>query len=327
MPLIRTQLTERLQLRHPIVGAPMGGVSGAELCAAVSRAGGLGMIGVGYGDPAWVRHELALLRQMNLREPWGAGIITWSVSTDLLEEILDARPRVVMLSFGDITELVPRIKAAGALVMAQVQTVAAAEAARDAGADFIVAQGSEAGGHGARRATLPLVPAIIDAVQPVPVLAAGGIADGRGLAAALMLGAEGVLLGTRLYASHEALGHRAAKQCLVDASGDDTARTRVFDIVRGLSWPPGYTGRAVRNAFLDCWDGQEQQLETAAEALRAPFYTAQQDGDIDTAMVWAGEAIDLIHELRPAGELVQVIAADAATRLSQAAQRLGSSSS
>ena len=319
---IHTRLTERFGLRHPIVGAPMGGVSGAALCAAVSRAGGLGMIGAGYGDPVWLHRELNRLRECSLDLPWGVGIITWSTGRELLDDIIDARPHVVMVSFGDATEVMSRLRGAGIPVIAQVQSVAAARAARDAGADFIVAQGTEAGGHGAQRATLPLVPAVVDAVKPLPVIAAGGIADGRGLAAALMLGAEGALIGTRLYASPEALGHERAKQRLLDARGDDTQRTQVYDIVRGLHWPQGYTGRAVRNAFSERWHGREAALEAEVDGLRDGFFDAQQRGDIDTAMVWAGEAVDLVRELRPAAELVQTLADEAAALLAAAPRRL-----
>lgn len=132
------------------------------------------------------------------------------------------------------------------------------------------------------------VPAITDAVAPIPVVAAGGIADGRGLAAALMLGAHGALIGTRFYATPEALGHEAAKQRIVAAHGGETARTRVFDIVRGYAWPPLYTGRALRNRFMDRWDGRETELEVALEAERAAYQAAAAKGDCGTAVVWAG---------------------------------------
>lgn len=317
--MLQTALSRRLGLQLPIIGAPMGGVSGAALCAAVSRAGGLGMIGAGYGDLDWLRRELALLRSLNPGCPWGVGLITWSSSDALVECVLDACPDVVMLSFGDVAPLMERLREADVTVMAQVQSVAAARAARDAGVDVIVAQGAEAGGHGARRSTLPLVPAVVDAVAPVPVAAAGGIADGRGLAAALMLGAQAVLVGTRLSASEEALGHPSVKHKLVERSGDDTVRTTVFDIVRELNWPRGFTGRAVENCFVRSWSGREELLRSALPAEQSRFRAAQDSGDTDTAIVWAGECIDLIHGVEPAGCIVRRIADDAGACLRKVA--------
>lgn len=316
---LETPLTRLLNINAPIVGAPMGGVSGATLCAAVSNAGGLGMIGAGYGDADWMRRELASLRALSLDRPWGVGLITWSSSDALLDCILEAAPQVVMLSFGDLRPYSARIRNAGCKLMAQVQSVAAARAARDAGADLIVAQGTEAGGHGAQRTTLALVPAVVDAVAPTPVLAAGGIGDGRGLAAALMLGAVGVLVGTRFYASAEALGHPRIKQRLLDACGDETTRTEVYDIVRGLPWPKGYTGRAVANTFVRRWNGNEQALRQQLPSARAAFDAALNDGDPENGMVWAGECIDLIHSLAPAGEILKRMVDQAAQCLHEGA--------
>ena len=234
--MIRTALTETFALSHPLVLAPMGGVSGGRLAAAVSNAGGLGLVGGGYGDRDWLARELALVQAQATRA-WGVGFITWSIGPGVLELALAHAPRAVMLSFGDPRPHADAIRAAGCALVCQVQSLAEAELAREAGADFIVAQGTEAGGHGGTRSTLALVPAIVDLVAPTPVLGAGGIADGRGVAAALMLGAQGALIGTRFCATPEALGRDAAKRRLVAASGDETARTRVFDIVRGYAWP------------------------------------------------------------------------------------------
>ncbi|HZD65787.1 MAG TPA: nitronate monooxygenase, partial [Acidimicrobiales bacterium] len=180
-----------------------------------------------------------------------------------------------------------------------------------AGADAIVAQGTEGGGHGGRRSTLPLVPAVVDAVAPTPVLAAGGITDGRGLAAALALGAHGAVLGTRFAATPEALGPAWTKARLVAASGDRTTRTRVFDAARGIAWPPAYTGRALANAFIDTWTGREEELAGDATA-RDAFAAAQREGDADQGLVWAGEGIDLLEDVAPAEELVARIVARAA---------------
>jgi nitronate monooxygenase len=301
-------------LQHPIVLAPMGGVSGGRLAAAVSNAGGLGLVGGGYGVPAWLHEELAHVQNATQR-PWGVGLITWSVDRSIVELVLRYRPQAVMLSFGDPRPHAAAIKAAGCRLICQVQGLEETRLAQEAEADLIVAQGTEAGGHGGRRATLPLVPAVVDAVSPTPVVAAGGIGDGRGLAAALMLGAHGALIGTRFYASSEALGHDQAKQRIVATRGDDTARTRVFDIVRGYGWPRAYTGRAVRNRFMDRWDGREGDLADALEAEAAAYRAATADGDCETAVVWSGEVADLIKSVDGAGALVTRISADAETRL------------
>lgn len=316
--MIVTPLTELFGLEHPIVLGPMGGVAGGELAAAVSNAGGLGMVGGGYGDAEWLKTELAIVKEKTSR-PWGAGLITWSIAPGILEQVLQAQPHAVMLSFGDPRPYAAAIKSAGCKLICQVQDMAGALLAKQAGADVIVAQGTEGGGHGGGRATFPFVPAVVDAVAPVPVVAAGGIADGRGLAAALMLGAHGVLLGTRFYASQEALGHEQAKQRIVQAQGDRTQRTRVFDLVRGYDWPDGYTGRALLNPFMKRWHGQESQLAAEAATEGPPFWAAVSDGDYNVAMVWAGEAVDLIHSLETAGSLVKTIGDEAQAQLRKAA--------
>ena len=317
--MIVTPLTEMFGLQHPIVLGPMGGVSGGRLAAAVSNAGGLGLVGGGYGDPVWLEAELTHVSEAT-RAPWGVGLITWATNADTVGLALRYRPQAFMLSFGDPRPYVAQIKAAGCKLICQVQDLESARIARDAGADLIVAQGTEAGGHGGGRATLPLVPAVVDAVAPIPVVAAGGIADGRGLAAALMLGAHGALIGTRFYASTEALGNDEAKRHIVDAHGEQTSRTNVFDIVRGYDWPRAYNGRALRNGFMQRWDGRESALEAEIETERTLFQSAIRAGDFDTAMVWAGEAVDLIRSVESAATLVARISAQAETQLRSAAR-------
>jgi nitronate monooxygenase len=292
----------------------MGGVSGGHLAATVSNAGGLGLVGGGYGDPAWLRTELSRVKE-EARRPWGVGLITWSIDRSVFDLALGYRPDAFMLSFDDPRPYAEAIKSAGCKLICQVQDVHGARMAREAGADIIVAQGTEAGGHASARATLPLVPAVVDAVAPTPVVAAGGIADGRGLAAALMLGAHGALIGTRFYASAEALGQERAKQRIVAAQGDQTARTRVFDIVRGYAWPPPYTGRALRNRFMDRWDGREGELAVALETEGTAYQASTREGDYDMAMVWASEGVDLIKSVESAATLVGRIGVEAQAQL------------
>jgi len=318
---ISTALTEKFDLEYPIVSAPMGSIAGGRLAAAVSNAGALGLVGGGYGDPEWLRTELSTARSRT-RRPWGVGLITWHATEEVLEHALSYEPHAFMLSFGDPDPFVPAIKEAGCTLICQVQDVEDGRAARAAGADIIVAQGSEAGGHGADRSTLPLVPAVVDATAPTPVLAAGGIADGRGLAAALMLGAQGALMGTRFYAATEALGHESAKERIVAAKGRDTERTRVFDVVRQHEWPQPFTGRAIRNRFMERWDGREEDLGAALDEEIPAFRAAVRGGDFDTAMIWAGEGVDLISDVAPAGELVRRIGAETEARLRHASELL-----
>lgn len=316
---LRTRLTERLGIRHPVLLAPMGFVSGGALAAAVSAAGGLGLIGGGYADPDWLEREFAAAGN----QPVGCGFITWALAGQpaSLDRALSHSPAAVMLSFGDASPFIARIKRAGALAICQVQSLGQAREALAQGADIIVAQGSEAGGHGARRATLPLVPAVVDLVaasgRDVPVVAAGGIVDGRGLAASLMLGADGALMGTRFLAAEESLSSPAAKARIIAAGGDDTLRTTVFDIVRGYDWPQEYTGRALANYFSETWHGREAALVEAGESARAGYAAAAAAGDADTAVVFAGEGIDLIHEVEPAGIILDHVIGEAEAALSR----------
>ncbi len=203
MPL-RTAFTELFSLPHPIALAPMGGMSGGALAAAVSNAGGLGIIGGGREDPGWLERELQIVTS-STSKAWGVGFQSWATDAATLERALAYRPRAVMLSFGDPRPLVEAVRRAGAMLIVQVTDLDEARQALEVEADVIVAQGTEAGGHGGRRSTLPFVPVVVDLAAPVPVLAAGGIADGRGVAAALALGAAGALLGTRFLVCREAL--------------------------------------------------------------------------------------------------------------------------
>jgi nitronate monooxygenase len=306
---LTTAFTELLSVRHPVVSAPMGGAAGGALAAAVSNAGGLGLVGGAYGKHDWVDRELALVVEQATK-PWGVGFLTWAIGPETIDRALGYEPAAVMLSFGDPGPYADRVRAAGAKLILQITDLDEARRAIDVGADVIIAQGSEAGGHGGRRATLPFVPAVVDLAGAVPVLAAGGIADGRGLAASLALGAAGVLVGTRFQASLEALISPDLGKALVGASGDDTERNRVHDIARDVGWPDRYTGRAVRNSYLDQWRDREDELRADTAAQQA-YRDAAARGDLDFAPVWAGEGVDLITELRPAGELVTEIVSEA----------------
>ena len=306
---ISNRLTQILGIEHPILLAPMDLVSGGRLAAAVSHAGGLGLLGGGYGDDGWIEREWA--RAGNARI--GCGFITWSLAKhpQLLDGALSHQPAAVMLSFGDPRPFAPAIHRAGAKLICQVQTLAQAREAMEAGADVIVAQGTEAGGHGQSVPLLTLLPQVVDACPDIPVVAAGGLADGRGLAAAMMLGAEGILMGTRFYASQEAEAHPEAKRRIVAAGSGETVRSIVFDLSRGNRWPDPYTGRLLRNRHSERWVGHEDELAATAEQVGREYAAARERGDFDIAGVIAGEACALIQDIPQAGEIVRRIVAEA----------------
>ncbi|MBY0441185.1 MAG: nitronate monooxygenase [Mycobacteriaceae bacterium] len=315
-----TRLTDFFGVRHPILLAPMDQVAGGRLAAAVTTAGGLGIIGGGYGDLEW------LLRQCDAAQGvrFGVGFITWSMARnpELLDIALARQPETIFLSFGAPAVFVDRIHQANVSLTCQVHTREQARQALDSGADVLVAQGSEAGGHGmSARSTFTLVPEVVDLVAQrsaqIPVVAAGGVADGRGLAAALALGADGVLLGTRFWACQEALVTPQAHQRALHAGGDDTIRTQVYDIVRQRDWPTGYDARLISNALIKAWHGKEAELlahlpEAVSDFQRA---VAAQDYDVITPLV--GEAIGLISRIRSAAEIVAEMIGDAARILNR----------
>lgn len=312
---LHTRLTEMLSIEHPIISAPMAFAAGGNLAATVTGAGGLELIGGGYGDAEWLKREFSDARNARV----GCGFITWSLAKrpELLDLALAHSPAAVMLSFGSPESFAPRIKAANAKLICQVQNMEHARAAVGVGADIIVAQGAEAGGHGLARATFTLVPEIADylskAAATTVLAAAGGIADGRGLAAALMLGADGALIGSRFWASAEALVNPVFQNVAVSADGDSTIRTTVVDVARKLAWPKPFTARVMKTRFIEDWHGREADLAKPEIADREMhrYVRAMQEGDPDNTGVWVGEATGLIQDVRPAGELLQKIVGDA----------------
>jgi nitronate monooxygenase len=317
---LSTRLTEFFGIEHPILLAPMAGISGGRLAAAVTAAGGLGLIGGGYGDADWLRREFDQADGARI----GYGFITWSLARnpELLDETLARRPATIMLSFGDLQPFADRIHAVGVPLIAQAQNLDHARQALDVGADIIVAQGGEAGGHGMSvRSTFTLVPDVVDLVAErspkTLVLAAGGVADGRGLAAALALGADGALVGTRLWATPEALVSPRAHERAIAARGDDTVRTRVLDVVRRLDWPGEYTVRALNNSFVDTWHGNEDHLRESLPVALDTFEKAVTAEDFDTAAVIVGEGVGRVRDVRPAGDIVREMVRDASRILNQ----------
>lgn len=325
---LKTAFTELLSIEHPVVCAPMTPDAGGALAAAVSNAGGLGLIGGGTGGvqkicnsggpPDTERHEREISVVVGqTTKPWGIGFLTWGLTQEVLERALSHRPAAVLLNFGDASPFAELVHRAGSVLIVGVTDLNEARQALSAGADVIVAQGGEAGGHGGRRATLPFVPAVVDLAGSTPVLAAGGIADGRGLAAALVLGASGAMLGTRFEASSEAQLAPWAKRSIVEGRAEDTERHQVWDVAEGGYWPRTWSERTLRNPFFEKWRGREDELE-ADTVSREAYQHASDNGDRSVSFVFAGEAIDLITDIVPAAELVEAIVSQAEMALSTA---------
>lgn len=320
--MLSTRLTRFFEIEHPVISAPMAFAAGGKLAASVTSAGGLGLIGGAYCDQQWIGSEFDAAGNV----PVGCGFITWSLAQKgdegvaLLDEVLQRDPKAIFLSFGDPGLFANRINDQGTPLICQVQTMRDARRAIDCGASVIVAQGAEAGGHGETRGTMAFVPEaatfIANNAPEVLLCAAGGIADGRGLAAALMLGADGVLVGSRFWASEEAEVHPHMLDAALAASGDDTIRSSVMDIARRLDWPERYTARVLKNAFTERWHDDIDGLLAQAEQQAALWREAWVNGDTDTANTFVGEAAGLIDAVRPAEEIVLDMVREAKDRLS-----------
>jgi nitronate monooxygenase len=322
--MILTRLSERFGIRHPIICAPMAYVAGGALAAAVSRAGGLGIVAGGYAGT--LAGEPDLEAELVRAKPgkFGVGFITWALTREpkMLTKALQHSPQCVFLSFGDPRPFAAEIRDAGAALICQVQFLSQIDIALEAGATAIVVQGTEAGGHGATRSTLPFVPEAADYLkQRSPktlLIAAGGIADGRGLAAALMLGADGVVVGSRLWASAEALTPKAHTDKAIGKTGDSTIRTKVLDALRGVPWPREYSFRFLKNKLTDEWADREADAFRAFGTMSAKYAQARAQNDLDTIAVTCGEAVGLLKG-RPAAEsIVNSMAAQAADLLRNA---------
>jgi len=315
--VIETDLTRLLGIKHPIISAPMAFAAGGKLAAAVTNAGGLGLIGGAYGDPTWIREQFSAAGNT----PVGCGFITWNLTTalesnpGLLNDILERKPKALFLSFGDPQAYAKAILDADIPFIVQVQTLHDAKHALDLGATVIVAQGSEAGGHGESRGTMTLVPEVADHLARnnygAVLCAAGGIADGRGLAAALMLGAQGVVVGSRLWASEEAQVHPNMIDAAIGATGDDTIRSSVMDIARHLNWPKRFTARVLKNAFTEKWHNDIDGLLRHAEEEAALWKQAWANGQTDIANTFVGEATGLITDIQPAATIIDSMIGEA----------------
>ena len=327
MAALNNRFTEAFDLDTPIALAPMALASGGHLASACAHAGALGLVGGGYGELAWTQHEyqyaLASTPQ-GIRSRLGIGFITWKLMEDssALEWALNLptedRPRAVMLSFGDPRLHGPLVKQSGAKLICQIQNLSQITHALQAGADIIVAQGAEAGGHGAKasesRSTFTFVPEVADYLgrhsPGTLLLAAGGVADGRGLSAAMCLGADGALMGSRLWASAESLASKSAIRSAIQASGDDTIRSPIFDILRNKNWPEPYDFRALRNQLHRKWESRIEELRESPHVARVDYDEGVATEDFSRAHTTVGEAVGLISHAPSAAAIISAITSE-----------------
>ncbi|MFY9348441.1 MAG: nitronate monooxygenase [Orrella sp.] len=325
-----SRFTRQFNLTCPIALAPMAGAAGGALAAACAQAGALGLVGGGYGDLDWVQKEYNKAFEScepALHPRLGIGFITWRLQQEAsaLDWVLDQafQPAAVMFSFGDSRAFATKVRAANIALICQVQRLDQLPMAIEAGATVIVAQGGEAGGHGMNsqmaRGTFTLVPEVADWLAKhspeTQLLAAGGIADSRGLAAAQLLGADGAVIGSRLWVTKECLAPTSAKAQSVTAHGDQTARSSVFDVLRGLDWPHPYDFRALRNEIHRQWEHQVAELKHYPDNARQDYAEGLAQEDYTRAHVTVGEATGLIHDMPSAVDCIRQIATESERRL------------
>ncbi len=318
--MISTELTRRLGIDHPVIQAGMARWSGAALASAVSNAGGLGTIGSIGSSLDNVRTEIEQCRASTAK-PFSINLVTWDwapFAREFVDLAIAERVPIVTLSFGEPLAVVERCRSAGLKVIVQVQDLEGAKAAIATLPDALIVQGNEAGGHTGRRGTLSFAAQVLDMAGDVPVVVGGGVGSGRGLAAALAMGAAGVVMGTRFKATHEFAIEPAVKEAVVASDGSNTVYDEVVDLAYGGRWPNGVAGRVLRNRFTDTWAGRSEALMEMRH--RDPdHFGAELDRDPETRLNWAGESSGLVHEVMPAAEVVRKVVAEAEGLLAAAA--------
>jgi NAD(P)H-dependent flavin oxidoreductase YrpB (nitropropane dioxygenase family) len=333
---MKTELCHLLGIEYPIIAAPMGpDLTGPEFVAAVSNAGGLGILQAQLCPPPLFRQEIKQVRELTDR-PFGVNLILHFPVEEHVAVCIEERVPIVSFFWGDPAPYVERVHAGGGKIFHQVGSVADAERAAAAGVDVIIAQGVEAGGHIAGEvSTLALVPRVVDAVAPRPVAAAGGIADARGLVAALSLGAQAAVLGTRFLASAEARAHPVYKKKLLSANENDTVRTKLF----GFGWPNA-PHRTLRTPFVEEWLGREARGQesrpdepvigqTVIGGQRMPLLrfmgfppNTEASGDLESMDLLTGQGVGLVREIKPAGEIVRELVEEGQQIISQRLSRI-----
>lgn len=322
--MLATDLTRRLGIDHPIIQAGMGAEAGPALAAAVSNAGGLGTIGTIGTAPEVVRAAIRKTSELTQR-PFSVNLVTfdWApFAPHILEVVLEEQVPIVTLSFGAPLEALDRCRAAGLQAIVQVQTLDGAKAAIAAAPDALIVQGSEAGGHSGLRGTLNFAAQVLDLAGDIPVVVAGGIANGRGLAAALAMGAAGVVMGTRFKATNEFAGSPTQKQGIVSSDGSNTVQNEILDIAYGLRWPAQVVGRAMNSKFTEEWLGRDEELRDHVSKQPMFAFAQQLSKSPDTEVNWAGESSGLIGEILPASEVVRGTVDDAERHLRDVARLL-----
>jgi len=313
--MITTRFTQMFGLDYPLMSAPMAMHSGGRLAAAVSKAGALGSFGGIHrsGDPGWVRGEVERIRSETDR-PFGVGFITSFIPmlTPLFDAAVEAKPNVMAFSFGSPGPYADKAKAAGAKVMCQVQSMTHAREAVAAGADILVAQGNEAGGHTGAMNLLPLLVSVLGAFPDTPVLASGGISSGRSLAAVLAAGADGAWAGTAFLATPECVEiPEEHKQTIVQSDGEDTIFTRAYDVLFGMPWPEGIGERVQRNKFTGEWHGREKEISERREELAAKVQAGEADFNSGLRAILYGQSAGAVPAIRPAADVVRQLCDDA----------------
>ena len=310
----RTPFCELLDIEFPILQAAIWPAASAELVAAVSEAGAIGTIAGIFSTADRLAEQIERVRASTDR-PFVVNHVVPSLDEDAFQATLDARPAAVSFALGHPGELVERVHEAGLKAIHQVHTVAQARAAAELGVDVVIAQGVEAGGQGiaAGVGTMALVPQVVDAVAPIPVLAAGGIADGRGLAAALALGAAGANLGTRFLACEEASADDDWKRRIVETDSEDVIRFETWSAIMPPRPPGAYdvVPRVIRTDFVDKWESRPRDAAAEAERLRAEIMGAVRGGRSHEVVPFTGQTAGMIRDVQPAAKIVQDLVAEA----------------
>jgi enoyl-[acyl-carrier protein] reductase II len=318
--MLKTLLCDVFGIEVPIILAPMGTCTSAELAAAVSNAGGLGGIGTLFRATTAIKRDIDVVRTLTSR-PFAINHIPQTLDAEAFRHSLEARPAVISFTLADPGDLMRQAHDVGSRVMVQVTTVAQAVEAAEKGADVISAQGSESGGYCGEVSTMALVPQVVDAVSPIPVVASGGIFDGRGIAAAFMLGAAGVNLGTRFIASLEAPAPIEWKHAIIAAKSEDAIKV---DVLNDISPLPGTAGfhtvlRSLHTAFLDEWSSKREEARRDRDRLRGQIVSTTQAGRQHECLLTAGQTVGGINEILSVGEIMHRLVAETEAALSRVA--------
>jgi enoyl-[acyl-carrier protein] reductase II len=321
--MIKTRLCDLLDIEAPIIQAAIWPATSPALVAAVAEAGAIGSIGAVFGSAEHVTAEIEAVRELTDR-PFIVNHVVSQLDEDAFQATLDAKPAVISLALGDPAGLVERAHNIGAKVVHQVHTLRQAREAAERGVDVIIAQGSEAGGQGmaAGVGAMALVPQVVDAVDPVPVVVAGGVADGRGLAAALALGAVGANVGTRFLASEEASSDPAWREQIIAAASEDAVRFETWSVLFPPTPESAYdvVPRVLRTPFVERWLGRPDEAREHAEDLRSRIMAAVTRHRPEEIVPFTGQTAGLRGEVLPAGEIVGRIVTEAEEALELAAR-------